>query len=1244
MATGPSEYKPTTSNPKRKTPFMGGYYDDAGNKVYEISEEKFIDYALNGNSFISPMFGLPHGSYYSKENYSLLTFNGDIDLVNKILKLLPENKRCIGFNFVNGNPHNAHINDNVIPEDYGITGLGRTYGAKQDDLGSTNVYGYYSLWPDNGISLAGNFWKTYLDYTQSEGVTIDSVMFAQEFNAYNGYFGAIQRYLQANPRAQESWRGLSGFIDIFNASQHPGYFIGAAWGRASYIYSHHAAHLAYADEFFNRYPDGVMSNYLCYNSDPFGNANHGFEDNIGNSSIYGLVGNGSAVGTYGMIRLFDREVLPWSAEIHYLDPYTGGGSVREHTFDQYTTTGAWISFFTCITEMRMAKRNAKKNPLTPWITNVSLLNAEYNIWTTSQETIYQAPPEVLHDTWYRKNIHNSVYGYAGFVGFTSMSPRFGYYGVVPGFLAPDGSTSGIRIDTRTSVFGREATPNAKCELKYYYNGLCAGSTYTFSYYVDLSRGYTNLNANFTTFDQPNRLNGTTPGYYGITFSQTLPLSTGPFYGESPIYFDSGNSGWTKIEFKFNAPENNTTLATTLYSVTNHSGNTGRETFIWNIQFEKESSPSNIGITFTAPYIETDRVWRTGPPIGFSDVKKGYNPKQAAYLTQRGGNSGYYYEFIKHACLLGSRGFGYFNATNFIDHSVPGTISVGLVGSGTFSGAKSQRYFTSGKTGYLQEYKNLDDCIRDVHNKINGHTIQTANDGPVNWSLPYVANGAPDATGLTWWWRVTVKPGFTMNCHGVTLHAPNNLGAWVSLNTSDEDVLAEGITWQEWPRHPRFPEAFLIRAGPTYYIPNEPETTSPTKDLNFKGMTSLPSLVAEGFTFSRGSSATYVDSNGFIKVVGPNEPRFTYHPNTKQPQGLLLERGSTNELSWSETFATTGGIANNWSYLSLNKSLGSTAPSGVTSAVRLTATRENGILLSTTPRPTLDKRSFSIWLRGITGNEKVYYTYDGGSYWIRVRNISKNWKRYDFGYQQPDPKAPYWYGVTAFNHQVGIKIGKQNQQIEVWGAQLEPMDSFEFRTRGYSEISTSYIPTKENGATRAKDNCQISGVSFTNWFGQTYGTVIFEHEDKLTPYFDVNNNFNNSMYWEFGSQTIAIQIRGKSLLFNSSGGQPWYAARAYWNTIFPVNVPMKTILSYSPSGLTLYHADTVWSNNFIEGTTQTNFGTYNRFVPMSGNSDFGKLRRFRYWNTVIDDELAKNIAKSELPDPYKLVWNPYDTDV
>lgn len=57
-----------------------------------------------------------------------------------------------------------------------------------------------------------------------------------------------------------------------------------------------------------------------------------------------------------------------------------------------------------------------------------------------------------------------------------------------------------------------------------------------------------------------------------------------------------------------------------------------------------------------------------------------------------------------------------------------------------------------------------------------------------------------------------------------------------------------------------------------------------------------------FTFTRNSKGTFIDSTGLIKTAESNIPRITYDNNTRELDGLLLERASTNIVQNSTSFA------------------------------------------------------------------------------------------------------------------------------------------------------------------------------------------------------------------------------------------------------------------------------------------------------------------------------------------------------
>ncbi|NBX75638.1 MAG: hypothetical protein EBQ92_03725, partial [Proteobacteria bacterium] len=61
------------------------------------------------------------------------------------------------------------------------------------------------------------------------------------------------------------------------------------------------------------------------------------------------------------------------------------------------------------------------------------------------------------------------------------------------------------------------------------------------------------------------------------------------------------------------------------------------------------------------------------------------------------------------------------------------------------------------------------------------------------------------------------------------------------------------------------------------------------------------MVGPPIEFSRGSTATFVGSNGLIQSAANNVPRFDYDPITLACRGLLIEESRTNLVTRSQEF-------------------------------------------------------------------------------------------------------------------------------------------------------------------------------------------------------------------------------------------------------------------------------------------------------------------------------------------------------
>lgn len=871
------------------------------------------------------------------------------------------------------------------------------------------------------------------------------------------------------------------------------------------------------------------------------------------------------------------------------------------------------------------------------------LNARFTTWNTSdsptlapsltttsgitfQQILPVTGPISYRETPIQYNVGDSGWVKVAFQFLGSdSSPRLGLHIYHAANNSPQGYTAFIKdvylnhqLNGQTRSLGFIGNKDSQRQsLEYYYNGLTSGSTYIFSYYLDLSRSYTGSLALQTInhFKQP---------LYnlpiGITYNQILPAVRNSLFHTAGMCYGAG-TGWTKFAYSFNIPVGNTydpqdqrTVAISIFKTDAASvmdadrGLGGLSFYIASPTFEIQSSPTNILLPLAPINYETITRWQYGPPIGWCDSVKGPNRRYNVYLTKRAGNTYYLGELVRHCCLSGTAKFGLFNPLDYINYGLTGSIKGYIT---DVNGAGYAIYRASGLTQHVESFRTLDSVLRDVHEKIKGFTTTTAEASRVNWLAPYIASGAPDTTGQTWWWRITALPGYTTYCGGVTLSVKGNIGTWIG--TTGPTLANANIFSTKWTKSD---------------YPPEPNITAPTKQFNFAGMTNINQLVAAGFTFSRGSTASYIDSTGKIAFAGPNQPRFDHDENTLQPLGLLMESAHTNLLNWSESFASTGGSQNNWNNINLSRTSGFTSPSGIASAIRFTATGANGTLISSSPVGSNSFRSFSIFLRGISGTENVSYTIDGGTSWtpisgttfsiINGQNIteirktsgptlSTSWKRFVFG-------------PTSANHHVGIRLGNSGDAIEIWGAQLESrtFDKFNQRKR-----ATTYIPTTSTTVSTSADSCSISGTSFSSWYGNTYGSFVLEFRNAFDNYPLTLRKDNNNYFW----------LSWNNLATNIPMGINGVLTNNFCSTNFITQEPCadigyKVIMTYSPLGV---------KYESYEGsqTTQTIRWPGNTVGPPEVNSlvmttnDSLNITNLRYWPFVFDTDTMNQMGKGNV---------------
>jgi hypothetical protein len=270
-------------------------------------------------------------------------------------------------------------------------------------------------------------------------------------------------------------------------------------------------------------------------------------------------------------------------------------------------------------------------------------------------------------------------------------------------------------------------------------------------------------------------------------------------------------------------------------------------------------------------------------------------------------------------------------------------------------------------------------------------------------------------------------------------------------------------------------------------------TRPSLNLNFARSKKLDPRI----TFTRSSTATYVDEDGLIKSVATNTPRFDHDPTTGDCLGLLIEESRSNLFNNSNDFTT-------WT-----KQTDSTGAVGITTN---SITSPDGTVNSTRYFVQTAGGSFYSLYRGISVSASTSYTY---SVFIKVgENTSTNLVVYDgvgsasVGFDlntgastgtyptantsiQSASSVNYgngWYRYYmtftstlsgTFQFKLDLGTTTLNQGFYIWGAQLEA-----------GAFPTSYIPTVASTVTRSADNASITGTNFSSFYNPNEGSVLF----------------------------------------------------------------------------------------------------------------------------------------------------------
>jgi hypothetical protein len=286
---------------------------------------------------------------------------------------------------------------------------------------------------------------------------------------------------------------------------------------------------------------------------------------------------------------------------------------------------------------------------------------------------------------------------------------------------------------------------------------------------------------------------------------------------------------------------------------------------------------------------------------------------------------------------------------------------------------------------------------------------------------------------------------------------------------------------------------------------------PAMSLDFIGTNSLDSRI----TFTRGTTATFVGSNGFIQSAAINTPRFGYDPVTLAPRGLLIEEQRTNFVLQSNVLSSNSDVTVTADV--------ATSPDGTTNAYRTTKANATD--------PVYSSKTTSMTVTANTAyTASRFVKYDGFNTVVSLEyNVGANWGDVFWNAQFAVASTGVtvfslnsctgtvqnfgngWYRVTATFTTGGTIVTPSNPSILLritggsgvsvlgYGVQLEA-----------GAFATNYIPTVASTATRNADVAVMTGTNFSSWYNQTEGTFVAQFSGPSGGYaLNANDGTNNN---------------------------------------------------------------------------------------------------------------------------------------
>ena len=297
-----------------------------------------------------------------------------------------------------------------------------------------------------------------------------------------------------------------------------------------------------------------------------------------------------------------------------------------------------------------------------------------------------------------------------------------------------------------------------------------------------------------------------------------------------------------------------------------------------------------------------------------------------------------------------------------------------------------------------------------------------------------------------------------------------------------------------------------------------------------------------FDFTRASSATVVNKDGLIEIVGNGKPRIDFKDDSNG--ALLLEPTRTNLQTQSEY--ASGWIDLAGATLTNNEII---SPNGTLNGSLIIATTSNSIhrgypatvsgLVSLQPYTAsifMKQQGYDIsYIRDAYSGRYVSFDLANGTVLTQssavgsIEAYGNGWYRCSATMDTVGTQFRMDTGILETSLQTPITsfIGEGTIGIYIYGAQLEA-----------GSYATSYIPTQVAISTRVAEVCSQTPPS--GIIGQTEGTIFFNADVSNTFGVQLGNSsgvgdFVNSIQIAFGSVSTNVNVfNGGAAQFSYSG--------------------------------------------------------------------------------------------------------------